>query len=141
MDFEADKNLFDPAYRAQVVDRAVLAGQSGFGPLQVVASSLRGKPVYQLAHLSDLLVVRHLTAGVRRITGVRQDNRQFIVECIRALLADGTAFRVFKFDIKSFYESVKIDDVLGKLRNDAAFSGQSSRALDSLFTGFRAVGI
>ena len=53
-------------------------------------------------------------------------------------MSDGSAFRVYKYDIKSFYESVSIDDLLNRLRLDVAFSGQPSRIISSLFKDLKA---
>jgi hypothetical protein len=140
-DFAADKNLFDPVYLAQTVKDAVAVGQAGFAGTPVKQSDLRGKKVYQLTRLKDLLVVRHVTANIRRITAVKQDNRKFIVECIKTLMSDGGGFRVYKYDIKNFYESVSIADITDKLKSDVAFSGQSSRVVISLFEEFKSQGI
>jgi hypothetical protein len=140
-DFIADKSLLDPTNSKIVVDQAVALGCSGFTSLSLKKSKLRGKNVYQISDLAQDLVLRHITSNIRRVTGVQQDDRQFIVTCIQNMLSEGTAFRVYKFDIASFYESVYVEDILQRLENDIAFSGQSVRALRSLFTELDKVGV
>ena len=49
------------------------------------------------------------------------------------MLREGTSYRVYKFDVKSFYENAHVDMILDRLKNDEGFSGQSSVALDSFF--------
>jgi hypothetical protein len=140
-DFSRDPMLYNPNHLKMVVEKAVGIGQNGFSALPLKASLLRGKSVYQLTEVHDLLIARHLTANIRQITGVKQDDRTFIVKCIRSLMAEGPSFRVYKFDIKSFYESVDARKIINYLSTDVAFSGQSVRALDSLFNQLTIQGI
>ncbi len=140
-DFAADSLLLNSIYRANVIKLAVEVGDKGFSAPPMSQSLLRGKKVYQLRRLADVLVVRHITANIKRITSVKQSNRRVIVECIKTLASDGGAFRVYKFDVKSFYESVSIPDIMERLRADVAFSGQSRRVLDTLFTELSGQGV
>lgn len=140
-DFAADSSLTTGSHLNAAIERAVTIGLSGFNSILLRTNILRGKTVYQLGDLSESLVVRHITSNIRRITGVKQDDRQFIVSCMQKMLSEGTAFRVYKFDIASFYESVSSRLILKQLEADAAFSGQSIRALRSLFIQLDAVGV
>ncbi|AMK22349.1 MULTISPECIES: antiviral reverse transcriptase Drt3a [unclassified Sphingobium] len=140
-DFIKDPTLLTPDTLKQVVNDAVRLGCSGFDGVAIKSSDLRGKSIYQIDGLAPQLVLRHITSNIRRITGVKQDDRQFIVNCIKKLGSEGTSFRVYKFDVKSFYETVPIDDVLKMLERDLAFSGQSVRALSSLFADLGKLGV
>jgi hypothetical protein len=140
-DFVDEPLLLDEAYKQQVIEDAVQIGLTGFGGLQVKKSDLKGKPIYQLDGYPALLVARHIAANVRRITGVKQDNRQFIIECLRSLLEEGISFRAYRLDIKNFYESVDVEQVLESLRSNEGFSGQSALSLRSFFTELTGLGI
>lgn len=141
LDFVNDSSLLDENAKSAVIADAVEIGNSGFAALQLKRSNLRGKTIYNLDGIPELLVVRHIAANVKRITGVKQDNRQFIVECLRSLLREGLPFRAYKFDIKSFYESVDADKILQKLRSSEGFSGQSALSLRSFFQQLNSQGI
>lgn len=140
-DFIADPSLLKEDVRKAVIDKAVQIGAAGFSSVAFMKSKLRGKAIYQVTDMAQLLVLRHVSKNIRRITGVKQDNRQFIVECIRTMLREGTPYRVYKFDIKSFYESVNIEQILKHLKNNEGFSGQSASALDTFFKVANATGI
>lgn len=140
-DFYADPSLKNPVARAQLLDRAAAIGAQGYAALSLKKARLRKKWVYQFANLEDALVARHLTANIRRVTAVKQDDRQFIVQCIKSMCEEAVPFWVHKYDVKGFYESIDADDLVARLRSDIAFSGQSSRVLDSLFSQFAAQGI
>jgi hypothetical protein len=132
-DFAADNTLYNRANLNAIIEQAVQIGTNGFQAVPLKINMLRGKAVYQLSNLADALVVRHITSNIRRVTRVKQDDRQFIVTCMKKILSEGLPFRVYKFDIASFYERVSQENILKQLESDTGFSGQSIRALRSLF--------
>jgi hypothetical protein len=140
-DFIADPSLLQPQNVQNAIDQAVAIGRSGFGQINLRSARLRGSFVHRIEGIAENLVLRHITRNIRRVTSVKQDDRQFIVSCIRTLLQEGTPFRVYKFDVKSFYESVLPADLLRDLASDLAFSGQSVRALKSLFDQLHLSGV
>lgn len=140
-DFVKQPALFDPVQREQVIAKAVALGQTGFDTISLTSTDLRGKTIYHVADTAQLLLLRHVNTNVRRLTSVKQDDRQFIVECISQLLREGVPFRVYKFDIRSFYESTNAQQIVERLQSDVGFSGQSVRALASFFDELRDLGI
>lgn len=140
-DFVNEPTLLDPIHREQVIAKAVALGQTGLNSISLTSSHLRGKTIYHIADTAQLLLLRHVNANLRRLTAVKQDDRQFIVECISQLLREGVPFRVYKFDISQFYESTNAHQIVEKLQSDVGFSGQSVRALASFFNELRALGI
>lgn len=140
-DFAADPQLFQPPYKAATLDRAALYGRVGFPAASLRRNALRGKAIYSFTDVAEALVIRQITSNIRRITSVKQDDRSAIVSCLRALMSQGVPFRVHKFDIANFYESVDVHGILSKLASDVAFSGQSVRALASFFDSLAVAGI
>jgi hypothetical protein len=140
-DFYSDPNLANQAYKQALIGRAVAYGCQGFPPASLKHSPLRGKTIYGYTDLAEALVLRHITSNIRRITSVKQDNRSFIVNCINLLVSEGVPFRVYKYDIAKFYESVHVPSIIDRLQDDVAFSGQSVRALASFFSQLAVAGI
>jgi hypothetical protein len=141
-DFLADKNLYTAAHREAVIAEAVKLGREGFSSgVTLRTNLLRGKNVYQIIDVAPNLVLRHVGSNIRRVTSVKQDDRSFIISCLKSLLAEGLRFRVYKFDIKSFYETVDVRLILHQLKLDVAFSSQSVRALQSFFEETAKAGI
>lgn len=140
-DFYNDPQLIDPLRRQAVIAQAVSYGCHGFPPATLKRNTLRGKFIYGFTDLAEALVIRHITRNIRRVTSVKQDDRAFIVRCIHTLLSEGVPYRVYKFDVSSFYESVDVQAILDRLSQDTAFSGQSVRSLKSFFSRLAAVGI
>lgn len=140
-DFRVDSKLYTQAYREKVIEDAVDLGRNGFPAIAIQSSLLRGKNVYQITDMAQSLVLRHVSASIRKITSVKQDDRSFIIGCLKVLLSEGMSFRVYKFDIRSFYETTKVELILDKLKMDAGFSSQSVRALKSFFDQAQSLGI
>ncbi|HEV2600649.1 antiviral reverse transcriptase Drt3a [Sphingopyxis sp.] len=140
-DFVADPSLLNKDNRQAVIDSAAEIGRNGFATVSFLNSKLRGKHIHQVTDIAQLLVLRHVSKNIRYITGAKQDDRQFLIECIRTMLREGTAYRVYKFDIKSFYENANIPGILDRLRNDEGFSGQSAVALSTFFAIAKAHGV
>jgi hypothetical protein len=140
-DFYDDPQLIDSVHRNAVIAQAVSYGCQGFPTTSLKRSALRGKSIYGFTDLAEALVIRHITRNIRRVTSVKQDDRAFIVRCIHTLLSEGVSYRVYKFDVASFYESVDVRLILERLSQDIAFSGQSVRSLTSFFSRLGAAGI
>lgn len=132
-DFVSDPTLLNEEFKQEIIADAVKIGQTGYIGLRLKQSKLRGNAIYQFEGLTELLVARHIAANVKRITGVKQDNRQFIIECLRSLLREGIPFRAYKLDIRGFYENIDASQILQKLRSNEGFSGQSALSLRSFF--------
>jgi hypothetical protein len=137
----ANSFISNQAQLDDVINRAAALGLTGFSSISIEKNSLRGKTIYQITDLAETLVLRHITSNIRSVTSVKQDDRQFIVTCLKMMLSQGTSFRVYKFDIASFYENVSPQGIIEKLERDTAFSGQSIRALHSFFGQLGVAGI
>lgn len=108
-------------------------GKIGFKKLNISTSTTGGKPTFRINRLADELVLRRVNRNIRRITRVKQSDRVAIVNCISTLASEGYPFRIYKIDVKSFYETIDVDAILDQLESDSAFPRQSVMILRSLF--------
>ncbi|MDU8492201.1 hypothetical protein RYA07_28535, partial [Pseudomonas syringae pv. actinidiae] len=69
-------------------------------------SQVRGKFVYRSASFSDELILRKLNRNLVENAKLRGTNRDSIVANIKEVLREGIEYRVYRLDIKSFYESI-----------------------------------
>ncbi|WP_327754382.1 antiviral reverse transcriptase Drt3a (plasmid) [Sphingobium sp. SJ10-10] len=125
----------------EIVSDALRTATTGFTTISLRRNSIGGKPIYRHAVLHEALLIRHISEGLRRITGVQQSDRKSIVKSLIALTSEGVPFTILKFDIKSFYETVDTDALVEKLRRDPAFSRQSIRLVESFFSALQSQGI
>lgn len=132
-DFQPGLLYIPVADKEAGVQRAVALARNGFQQLALYRSRIGGKDVYQHRAIEQALIIRHISDNLRRITGVKQSDRQMIVKGATQICSSGLSFTVVKLDIKSFYETIAIDPIIQSLKNDAAFSRQSVRLLSSFF--------
>jgi hypothetical protein len=111
---------------------------AGFIPISFFVKG--GKRIHHTTDLSAELVLRKVTLNLRRTTNVRQPDRQMIVSSLRHLLAEGTPFRIYRLDIKSFYESFVTPDVIGTINGINSLSPQSKRLIGKILEFFTATG-
>jgi len=140
-DFQADKRLYNADYRSSIVDNALVRAKQGLDGVQLIKTTRRGKKIYQIKNLPDALLIRLIRNNIRRVTSVKQTDRGHIVDCIAEMLAQGLPFRAYKFDIKSFYETVDIEHITRRLSADIAFSGPSLQVLKGFFASISEDGI
>ncbi|SHM72985.1 Reverse transcriptase (RNA-dependent DNA polymerase) [Sphingobium sp. YR657] len=121
----------------EIIADALRVAATGFTTVSLRRNSIGGKPVYRHAALCEALLIRHISEGLRRITGVQQSDRKSIVKSLIALTSEGVPFNILKFDIKSFYESVDTDALIERLRRDPAFSRQSIGLIETFFAALQ----
>ncbi|RYF51724.1 MAG: RNA-directed DNA polymerase [Cytophagaceae bacterium] len=140
-DFEAGVLHVAVDEKAEAIERALNLSATGFPHASLFRSNLGGKQVYQHRSIEQALVVRHISENIRRVTGVKQSDRQDIVRSLSRIASQGVPFKALALDIKSFYESVDVWHILASLKSDAAFSRQSVHLLASFFDALDASGI
>lgn len=92
-----------------------------------------GGSYFYTENLSNKLVLRKLNDNIKRIYKDEQANRRIIISQLKVLLEETCPFWVIKTDIKSFYESIKRDEILAKFQNDSILSFYSMFLLKQLF--------
>lgn len=140
-DFIAYPNLAVPARRRSYIRSAIKSAQSGFNgrnPLRHI--EVNGKRIYQIRSLGDELVVRHLCDNVRYVAAVPIQSREFVIANLIHLLREGVPYRVYRLDVRNYYESFSQGGVLGKLEGLSELSPVSKSLLTALFAKFSASG-
>ena len=132
-DFVNEPKLGVPTFLDKIIRRAEKIPDKGFQQLAVTTGSRFGKTTYKVSSFEHELVLRLLSKSVSRLTGVRQSNRIEIIKSLKVILAEGVDYRVYRLDIRSFFESVHVETILTELRGDHGFSRQGSFLLDAFF--------
>ncbi|MDI7774963.1 antiviral reverse transcriptase Drt3a [Asticcacaulis sp. EMRT-3] len=133
-DFIDVPGLLDPLVLDATLLQAMAISRLGFPNLNLKNSVVRGKRLYQFANIHDELVIRKLGKNIRRLTRVKQSDRDTIIRSIKTLLEEGHAFRVYRLDVKSFYESISRDEIALAFQRDAGFP-PASAVIWSSFSG------
>ena len=133
LDFSTNPNLSDSKKMEALLAKCEKITEEGFVNLKLSKSTLRGKSVYKVKSLEHELVLRLISKNLKRLTGIRQNNRNSIIKALKTLFEEGIDFNVYKLDIKSFYENVNPSKMLSKLASDPGFSRSHLKLLESFF--------
>lgn len=105
-------DLLNPDIRANpcdasgLADRADLILRFGFAGLNTDTVSIRGNVAYCVRSTPHALTLRGLNQILRKTTGVQPAHRDTIIRRLHTVLGEGVQHRIYKFDIKSFFESL-----------------------------------
>jgi hypothetical protein len=105
---------------------------SSFRISGVCMGSHNGNTTYQLSEAKDHFGLKLIDRHLRRIYKVTQSDRNRIIREIRALLSDGGELSIIREDVRSFYESIRFENLVEKLRCDMILSDRSLSMVESL---------
>jgi len=141
LDFASRKYLLKPKEMDKLLSRCAKIPSEKFKTISITNADLFGKKVYKIKTFEHELALRLIAQNIKKITGVRQTNRNSIVKALMTLLEDGGDYSIFKFDLKSFYESVNTDDFVSSLERDRGFSSSHLDLIESFFSVLKSKGI
>ncbi|MFZ6708470.1 antiviral reverse transcriptase Drt3a [Undibacterium sp. TC9W] len=119
------------------IERARI-GKWNVCPLSV--NVLRKKPVYAFTNFYDELLIRKINNNIRQYCDFRHPARTSIISNVANIVSEGVNYILYRLDVKSFYESFDINDVLKKVTSIPQLSGPSKALVINLFEHFRAMG-
>lgn len=132
-DFAKYPNLKESDYKSQIMNQCIEKSLTGFiANIKVTKNILNGKLVYKIVLLQDVLLLRKASENIKRITSVKQQNRDNIVNNLICFLSEGVSYNIYKLDIKSFYETIDTTSMLQKMKKDIKISKPTIRAVETL---------
>lgn len=140
-DFFADPGLKNEAYRTAKVDQAVISATTCFaGSNPLVKFSKKGKSIYKIQAFENELVLRKVNENLRKAIHTKQQNRDSIIKNLIHLLSEGIPYRIYRLDIKSFYESFSNDYVNQKLNSLIKLNPVSKKLIKHLLEKYHSIG-
>ncbi len=132
-DFAKNPGLYDKNVKCQIVNQCIEKSVTGFvDNINVVKNIINGKIVYKIKFLQDELLLRKASENIKRITSVKQQNRDNIVSNLICFLREGVPYRIYKLDIKSFYETIDTANMLQEMKKNIVISKPTTRVVESL---------
>lgn len=129
-------------FREIMLKKAEASATSSFAKAEnpLVSFPLHGRQVFMFSNLWDELVARKLCSNIKKTSKATPRGRAQIVSNLRLLLEEGVPFRVYRLDVKSFYESFKASNVVAKVGELVELSPLSKRLLHDLLGCHAALG-
>lgn len=140
-DFNKMRSLRDDVVKQHQISEAVQQAKMGGWHTSPLSSTiLRKKSVYSLKNFSDELLIRKINDNIRRHRKHRHPARTSIVSNASKLIGEAVCYRLYRLDIKSFYESFQIPKVLALVDSIEMLSIPSRKLIQNLFKHFSAGG-
>lgn len=129
-------------FREKILNEAIASTNSGswkhLNPL--ISFPLKGRTIFKFSKLSDELVARKLYKNIKKSKRIMPLGRSQIVSNLHLLLEEGIPFKVYRLDIKSFYESFQTSYVTSSINALPRLSPQSKKLINDLLACHLALG-
>jgi hypothetical protein len=140
-DFRKIATALRNIYRKQTIDKSIFSALTSFNGANPISKfHLKKKSAFGIIKREDELVVRKLTLNLERLTRYRPRSRSFVISNLRHFLEEGLPYRIYRLDIKSFYESFLIDEIKKSVLELRWLTPLSKRHLTTLLAHFVAIG-
>lgn len=140
-DFRKILSSLRDEFRISIASMATQSALNVFnGTNPITKFHLKKKSAYKIKELKDDLVVRKLSLNLKRVTKASPRGRSFIVTNLHHFLEEGVPYRVYRLDIKSFYESFLIEGVKSRTLSLPKLSPLSKRLLEVLLDYYAGIG-
>lgn len=141
-DFRGIPKAGQDAYREALLAQAVASASVGFAPTHppLLSFPLKGKTVYRVGAIPDELVVRKLRLNLEVCSSSLPESRIQIVKCLGLLLEEGVPYRVYRLDIRSFFESFDAAHVLKFISDLRRLSPKSKGLIANLLARHSDIG-
>ncbi|MFZ1568998.1 MAG: antiviral reverse transcriptase Drt3a [Thiolinea sp.] len=119
-DFFNDEQLHQNDYREEIINSALLISDSLFeSGISLKEIKANGKKGFTTSSLPEKLTLRRCCQNLKACFSVKMKNRDIIAKEIISHLKEGTPYRIYRLDIKSFFESIALNSVFSIVdRND-----------------------
>jgi hypothetical protein len=136
-DFYDDPRLSGEAFRKSILEYSFQLSQCDEQGEISIKKIIIGKKVgYTAGNLASKLVLRRLKKNLSNSFKITTSNRQSIAREIPIYLKEGTAYNIYRLDIKSFFETIPVDALLEAIDNNSDLSSQTKAIIRRVLESF-----
>lgn len=128
--FSLGRNQDD--YIEKLMDVSDSISSESFTFSKIITKTINSKQIYCTEDVNEHYALKKISNDLKRLYRLTFSNRDEISEQVLKLLETSSSYSIIRIDIKSFYESVSFDDVLGKITNDKLLSAKSISLIQQL---------
>lgn len=121
----------NPAEVDQLISDAVNIAHENFrAGVSINKFLLKGRCVYSSSCLKEKLILRHTNINLRSVKEGGLKQRNTIIEEIKINLKEGTEYRIYRLDIKSFFESINLEMLISIINNKKYLSRHTKNIVE-----------
>lgn len=134
-DFLSDPRLRSQSIKAQKIAAAIERARQGFSGITFLSETqVKKKTIYRVENFSDELVLRKINTNIKKFIKTPNTSRDTIIASIKSLLSEGVAYRVYRLDIKSYYESFNTEEVTSTIASTPKLSLLTKKMVKEILT-------
>ncbi|PCD90067.1 antiviral reverse transcriptase Drt3a [Vibrio mediterranei] len=126
-------DILDPEKKKELIDSAYSASLSSELSFSTVQIKRNGKSCYTLKDFDQVLISRNLANNLRKVLDKSKSRNQISRQLVQHL-KEGTSYRIYRLDIKSFFESVEFSTIRSSLEKSKV-SNQTILLISSIIKG------
>ncbi|MGF1832033.1 RNA-directed DNA polymerase [Photobacterium angustum] len=107
-------DILDPEKKKELIDSAYSSSLSSELSFSTVQIKRNGKSCYTLKDFDQVLISRNLANNLRKVLDKSKSRNQISRQLVQHL-KEGTSYRIYRLDIKSFFESVEFSTIRSSL--------------------------
>lgn len=120
-------------FRSQIVMDAVERVESGFAYSAFLSNTkIKNKIIYRVPGFSDELVLRKIDKNIKKSIKIPSVSRDSIIANIKNLLSEGVSYRVYRLDVRSFYESFNALEIIASISSIPKLSPLTKRMVSEI---------
>ncbi|WP_071789225.1 antiviral reverse transcriptase Drt3a [Siccibacter turicensis] len=116
-------------------DAHLIAEENFRSGVQVNTFMLHGKSVYSTKCLKEKIILRHCSQNLNQALGLSLKQRNTIIDEIKTYLAEGTQYKIYRLDIKSFFESIDVSVLIGSIEENINISRHTRNLVEWYLKG------
>lgn len=99
----------------------------------------KGRVLYFPKDYETEIIIRKANANIKKILGINPVSRNNIIRHLKEILREGVPYVVGRYDIKRFYDSIKIPDLNRRLDESLTTTYDTRRLISSFLSSHEAV--
>ncbi|MEG3220959.1 RNA-directed DNA polymerase [Vibrio gigantis] len=119
-------------YKKNLEQYSSSINSSSFKIENVKITKINSKPVFYTDLPEEHYCIKKISSDMKRLYKIRTINRDDISEQVLRILETSSDYGIIRVDIKSFYESISYESILGKLKADKLLASKSLGFLNDL---------
>ncbi|YCO04742.1 antiviral reverse transcriptase Drt3a [Vibrio sp. VNB-15] len=137
-DFIRFPDLKKEHYKISLISQAVeFSETSHFTKSDFNYKYVNNKIVHNAKLLHHDLVIRKANDNIRNRFKIRSSDRNSIINQLRAILKEQNSYNIYKLDIKSFYESIRLESISNKIDDDYRLNYRTKNLVSNMIKSFQ----
>jgi len=132
-DFTYNRWLRDKKNKEKEIETAIAKANDGWDVSKaLLVNQVKNKFICRAASFNDELLFRKINRNLVEHAGLRETSRDSIIANISQLLREGIEYRVYRLDLKSFYESIQKSHAIGLIEGLTLLSQPTKKHIKAI---------